>query len=78
MGCQGRPEGYTATVSDPAPNDEPKPVRGEALETDDGTEVPAQQPSGPGNREGGGEWPDPHTPPQAPAPGAAEDSGPEA
>ena len=30
-----------------------------------------QQNVGPGNGLGGGEWPDPHTPPQAPAPGAA-------
>jgi hypothetical protein len=29
-----------------------------------------QQNVGPGNELGGGEWPDPHTPPQAPAPGA--------
>ena len=41
----------------------PKVVRPEPVETDDGVEQPAQQPSGPGNREGGGEWPDPETPP---------------
>ncbi len=60
-------------MADQSPEAAPEPVRGEPLETDDGVEVPAQQPSGPGNREGGGEWPDPHTPPRAPAPGAVED-----
>jgi hypothetical protein len=29
-----------------------------------------QQNVGPGNELGGGEWPDPHTPPRPPAPGA--------
>lgn len=29
-----------------------------------------QESSGPGEREGGGEWPDPHTPPRGPSPGA--------
>ncbi len=41
----------------------PKAVRAEPVETDDGVEERSQQPSGPGNREGGGEWPDPDTPP---------------
>ena len=41
----------------------PKVVRPEPVETDDGVEQPAQQPSGPGNRQGGGEWPEPETPP---------------
>ena len=41
----------------------PKVVRPEPVETDDGVEQPAQQPSGPGNRQGGGEWPEPGTPP---------------
>jgi hypothetical protein len=40
------------------------------VETDHGTVVIQQQPVGKGNEEGGGEWPDPHTPPQRPAPGA--------
>ncbi|HET9773326.1 MAG TPA: hypothetical protein VFS16_20710 [Acidimicrobiia bacterium] len=48
-------------------------VVGEPLETEDGVRVPAQQNVGPGVEEGGGEWPDPNTPPQLPAPGAAED-----
>jgi hypothetical protein len=39
------------------------------LETDDGTVVVQQQNVGPGE-EGSGEWPDPHTPPRDPAPGA--------
>jgi len=42
----------------------PKAVRPEPVETDDGVEQPSQQASGPGNREGGGEWPDPETPPR--------------
>lgn len=41
----------------------PKVVRPEPVETDAGVQQPAQQPSGPGNRQGGGEWPDPDTPP---------------
>ena len=48
-------------------------VVGEPLETEDGVRVPTQQNVGPGNEEGGGEWPDPNTPPKLPAPGAAED-----
>jgi hypothetical protein len=43
----------------------------EPLEDEDGrTYVVQQQNVGPGNEEGGGEWPDPHTPPRPPAPGA--------
>ncbi len=42
----------------------------EPLETDHGTIVIQQQAGGKDNVEGGGEWPDPDTPPQAPAPGA--------
>jgi hypothetical protein len=52
-------------------------VVGEPLETEDGVRVPAQQNVGAGVEEGGGEWPDPNTPPQLPAPGAAEDAEPE-
>jgi hypothetical protein len=48
-------------------------VVGEPLETEEGVRVPAQQNVGAGVEEGGGEWPDPDTPPQLPAPGAAED-----
>jgi hypothetical protein len=45
----------------------------EPLESEDGREyVIEQQNVGPGNELGGGEWPDPHTPPRAPAPGSAE------
>jgi hypothetical protein len=41
------------------------------LEDEDGeTYVIQQQNVGPGNELGGGEWPDPETPPQPPAPGA--------
>jgi hypothetical protein len=53
-------------------SDDPQVV-GEPLETEDGVRVPAQQNVGAGVEEGGGEWPDPDTPPQLPAPGAAED-----
>ena len=57
-----------------APEEQPKPVRAEALETDDGVEVPSQQNVGPANRQGSGEWPSPsESPPQAPAPGAVDD-----
>ena len=42
------------------------------LEDADGNEFVIQQQNvGRENMEGGGEWPDPDTPPQAPAPGAA-------
>ena len=42
------------------------------LEDEDGEPYVIQQQNvGPGNERGGGEWPDPHTPPQPPAPGAA-------
>ena len=47
-------------------------VVGEPLETEEGTRRPVQQNVGPGVEEGGGEWPDPNTPPQPPAPGSAE------
>ena len=40
------------------------------LETDDGEVVIQQQNVGRENMKGGGEWPDPDTPPQPPAPGA--------
>jgi NADH-quinone oxidoreductase subunit F len=41
------------------------------VETDEGTIVVQQQNVGADNEDGGGEWPDPHTPPQSPAPGAS-------
>jgi hypothetical protein len=41
------------------------------LETDDGVVVVQQQVVGRDNEQGGGEWPDPNTPPRPPAPGAA-------
>lgn len=46
---------------------------GEPLETEEGVRVPRQQSAGQDAIEGGGEYPDPDTPPQLPAPGAAED-----
>jgi hypothetical protein len=59
--------------TDPSGPEEDPLVVGEPLETEDGVRVPAQQNVGAGVEEGGGEWPDPNTPPQLPAPGAAED-----
>ena len=40
------------------------------LETEEGTKVIQQQNVGKDNMKGGGEWPDPDTPPEEPAPGA--------
>jgi hypothetical protein len=42
----------------------------EPLETEEGTIVIQQQNVGKDAIEGGGEWPDPDTPPEPPAPGA--------
>ena len=39
---------------------------GEPVETEEGTVIPRQQNAGPGNIAGGGEWPDPSTPPARP------------
>jgi len=52
------------------PSDE-KMYTGETLDTPEGPRTPRQMNVGPGNEQGGGEWPDPRTPAQAPAPGAA-------
>jgi hypothetical protein len=61
-------------MTDPqSPESQPKLVRGEELETEDGVETPVQQAVGAEEAEGGGEWPDPQTPPRLPAPGAADD-----
>jgi hypothetical protein len=43
---------------------------GEPVETDEGVRRPQQMSVGKDNVEGGGEFPDPNTPPRAPAPGA--------
>jgi hypothetical protein len=60
-------------MTDLAPEEQPKPVRAETLETEDGVDVPSQQNVGPGVRQGSGEWPSPtETPAQAPAPGAVD------
>ncbi|HEV7861687.1 MAG TPA: hypothetical protein VGR20_03265 [Acidimicrobiia bacterium] len=58
------------------PEQDDPSVVGEPLETEDGVRRPAQQNVGPGVEEGGGEWPDPNTPPRLPAPGAAEGTEP--
>ena len=46
---------------------------GEPRATEEGVRVPRQQAVGEAAMEGGGEYPDPDTRPQLPAPGAAED-----
>ena len=47
------------------------------LEDEDGNEYVIQQQNvGRENMDGGGEWPDPDTPPRAPAPGSAESESP--
>ena len=64
-------------MGSPEQSAEDPQVVGEPLETEEGVRVPAQQNVGAGVEEGGGEWPDPNTPPKLPAPGAAEeDDGP--
>jgi len=53
--------------------DDIREYTGEPVETDDGWVVPQQQNVGPGNEVGGGEWPDPDTPPVQPAPAPGGD-----
>jgi hypothetical protein len=55
---------------EPEPSDE-KMYTGETLDTPDGPRTPQQMNVGADNEEGGGEWPDPKTPPQPPAPGSS-------
>ncbi len=64
----------TADTGDTAPGRDPEAplYSGVPLETERGVEVPRQMNVGPGNEEGGGEWPDPGTPPRAPAPGVTD------
>jgi hypothetical protein len=64
-GDAGRSKERTVPGLDPS-------VVGEPLETEEGTRRPVQQNVGAEVEEGGGEWPDPDTPPRLPAPGAAE------
>jgi hypothetical protein len=56
----------------PGPNEplegDERMYTGEPVETEDGAVRPQQMNVGVDNMEGGGEWPDPHTPP---SPGAA-------
>ena len=64
----------TPTGEDDERDDDPEadPYSTVPLEDEHGeTYVIRQQNVGPGNEEGGGEWPDPDTPPRSPAPGAA-------
>jgi hypothetical protein len=68
----GADEGGVRAAPDPD-DPEARLYTSEPLEDEDGnTYVIQQQNVGPENERGGGEWPDPHTPPQSPAPGAAE------
>jgi NADH:ubiquinone oxidoreductase subunit F (NADH-binding) len=76
-----RPEAEVIRTARPVhgiPPDEVDPDDPEArlytsapVETDEGTVVIQQQTVGKDNEQGGGEWPDPDTPPQRPAPGAS-------
>jgi len=50
--------------SDLADDAVPKAVRAEPVETEEGVVARSQEPSGPGNRDGSGEWPDRDTPPE--------------
>jgi hypothetical protein len=57
---------------DDRPSDE-KMYMGVEFDTPEGSYRPQQQNfAGKDNIRGGGEWPDPDTPPQPPAPGSAE------
>jgi hypothetical protein len=69
---EDRDEPGEAVRAAPDPDDpEARLYTSEPLEDEDGnTYVIQQQNVGPGNERGGGEWPDPRTPPQSPAPGA--------
>jgi hypothetical protein len=58
------------------PAETDKRVTSVPLEDEDGdTSVVAQQTTGRATVAGGGEWPDPEAPPQAPAPGIADEGG---
>jgi hypothetical protein len=52
-------------------NNDDKRTHSVPLDTDEGEVVIEQENVGPGVERGGGEFPDPHTPPEAPAPGSA-------
>jgi hypothetical protein len=57
-------------VEDVQPDPEERLYSSEPLETEEGTIVIQQQNVGAEEELGGGEWPDPHTAPRDPAPGA--------
>lgn len=63
-----RPSGRE--VRDLRPEGDDRMVTGEPLDTGDGLVVPAQQNVGARTMQGQGEWPDPDTPPEPPAPGS--------
>lgn len=61
-------------IEEARPEDDERLYTGEPLETEEGeVDQPAQQPVGRERLRGGGEWPDPHAPAQAPAPGAVDE-----
>ena len=68
-----RPDGSSEDAVPPIEDDpEARLYTSTELEDEDGEPYVIQQQNvGPGQERGGGEWPDPHTPPQAPAPGSA-------
>jgi hypothetical protein len=57
-----RPPDETEEETDDAAD--AKMYTGEPVETDEGVERPQQMNVGKDNMDGGGEWPDPHTPPR--------------
>jgi hypothetical protein len=71
MTSDPHPERHATDEPDGDDDPEAPLYSSEPLEDEEGrTYVIRQQNVGPGNEAGGGEWPDPDTPPQAPAPGA--------
>jgi len=76
--AERRPELAVADERKHGPDDRPdrddaadeKLYTSEPLDTGDGEVEIQQQNVGRENEEGGGEWPDPRTPPRRPAPGA--------
>jgi hypothetical protein len=68
----GAPDGVPRddTADEPEASPDERLYSTVPLETEHGEVVIRQQNVGADNMEGGGEWPDPETPPRPPAPGA--------
>ena len=64
--------------AEPQPSNQPidEQVRTVTLDETDGERVLVQENTGPGNMDGGGEWPDPDAAPRGPAPGTDEGTAP--